>query len=88
MAWNVENEDSTMVKLVDKPHKAMLRLLALEDSDMSRIVTFPSAKREILDKLQVRLVVFGNQIEVNALFPIEPISNQLCTPTRRGGHRG
>jgi len=88
MAWNTENEDGSMAKLVEKPHKAVLQLLALEDSDMSRIVAFPSAKREILDKLQVRLVVFDDRIEVNALFPIEPISNQVCTPTRRGGLRG
>ncbi len=88
MDWNTENEDGSMVRLVYKPHEAVLQLLAIYDSHMSKIIGFPTAKREIIDKLQVRLVVFDDRIEVNTVFPVEPINNQLYTSTRRGGHRG
>lgn len=34
---------------------------------------FPASQRELLDRLQVKLVVFDDRVEVKALFPIEPI---------------
>ncbi len=88
MAWNTENEDSSMVRLVDKPHHIALRVVGFEDRKLSDTLGFPASKRELLDKLQVKLVVFNDRIEVNGLFPIQPIDIQLCTSTRRGGYRG
>jgi len=40
---------------------------------------FPGTKRDMLNKLQMRLVVFNDRIEVDGLFPIEPINIQSCT---------
>jgi hypothetical protein len=40
----------------------------------------------MLDKLQVKLTVMNDRIEVNSLFPVEPIDIQLCTSI--GGLRG
>ncbi len=88
MVWNKENEDGSMVRLVDKPHQIALRVVGFEDRNLSDTLGFPASKRELLDRLQVKLVVFNDRIEVNGLFPIQPINIQLCTSTRRGGHRG
>jgi len=79
MAWNTENEDGSMERLVDKPHRAVLTLINAEDEDISDAVQFPSVKRELLDMLQVRLVAYEDRVEVKAIFPIEVISRQLCT---------
>ncbi len=86
MAWNTENEDGTMARLVDKPHQVALKIIGFEDRALSEIMNFPASKREMLDKLQVKLAVFNDKIEVNCLFPVEPINIQLCTST--GGLRG
>lgn len=32
--------------------------------------------------MDIKLVVFNDRIEVNGLFPIQPIDVQLCTSTR------
>jgi hypothetical protein len=42
---------------------------------------FPGTKRDMLNKLQMKLVVFNDRIEVDGLFPIEPINIQSCTST-------
>jgi hypothetical protein len=88
MAWNTENEDGSMVRLVDKPHQVALRVVGFEDRNLSDTLGFPASKRELLDRLQVKLVVFNDRIEINGLFPIQPINIQLCTSTRGRGHRG
>ena len=79
MAWNTENEDGSMVRLVDKPHRTVLALINAEDKDISDAVQFPAVKRELLDMLQVRLVAYEDRVEVNSIFRIETISRQLCT---------
>jgi len=86
MAWNTENEDGTMARLVDKPHQVALKIIGFEDRALSEIMNFPASKREMLDKLQVKLAVFNDKIEVNCLFPVEPINIQLRTST--GGKSG
>ncbi len=73
MAWNTENEDGSMVSVVEKPHKTALKIVGFEDKDASNILHFPATRRELLDLLQVRVVVFIDRIEINAVFPIEPI---------------
>lgn len=67
-----------MVRLVDKPHQVALRVVGFEDRNLSDTLGFPASKRELLDRLQVKLVVFSDRIEVNALLPIQPIDIQLC----------
>ena len=81
MAWNLETEDGQMVRTVDKPHYNVLRILGLDNIDMTKAFQFPSTRRELLDKLQVRVVVFSEKrIEVNAAFLVDPIICQKCTP--------
>jgi hypothetical protein len=86
MAWNTENEDGSMVRLVDHPHEEVLKLISLENREITKSMGFPASRRELLDKLQVKLVVMAERIEVKALFPIQPIEHQLCTSTfMKGG---
>jgi len=54
-------------------------MLRLDNVDMTEVFQFPSTKREFLDKLQVRVVVFSDRAEINAVFPIAPIVYQKCT---------
>jgi len=56
-------------------------MLNLDNVDMTEVFQFPSTKRELLDKLQVRVVIFSNRAEINAVFPIAPIAYQKCTST-------
>jgi len=81
MAWNTETEDGSRVRVVDKPHRIALQIVRFEDQDISKVMGFPSTRRLLLDKLQVRVVVYYDRIEVKAIFPIETINCQLCTPT-------
>lgn len=81
MAWNTENENGQMIRNVDKPHDTVFKLVNFEDSDVSKAVSFPATRREMLDMLQVRLVTFDDRVEVNAIFPVESIEYLLCTST-------
>ena len=67
---------SSMVRLVDKPHKTALRVVGFEDKDASNTLHFPATRRELLDMLQVRVVVFMDRIEIKSVFSIEPIDYQ------------
>jgi len=74
---------------VDKPHKTALQIAGFEDQDISKLMGFPATRRELLDKLQVRIMVFHDRIKVKALFHIENIYHQKCTsPYQGGGHKG
>ena len=88
MAWNLEDgavEDKrVMVRTVDAPHKTILKLLGIGDTSLSDVMQFPTTQRELFDKLQLRLVVFKDNIEVKAVFPMPDIPNQECTYTREG----
>jgi site-specific DNA recombinase len=82
MEWNAEEDvpdKRVMVRSVDKPHQNVLSLIGFGDKDLSQTMHFPATQRELLDKLQVKLVVFEDRIEVNAVFPIEAIKYQKCT---------
>jgi len=83
MAWNTENEDGSMIKVAERPHKTALKIVGLEDSSITSVLGFPATRRELLDLLQVRIVVFMNRVEINAIFPIEPIDYQLLQPNSR-----
>jgi site-specific DNA recombinase len=82
MAWNTENEDGTMFRLKDGPHHEALKFVGLNDADQSKSAGFPTSRRQLLDKLQVRLSVFDDRVEVKSLFPVEPVGVQLCTSTK------
>jgi site-specific DNA recombinase len=79
MAWNTEDEDGQRVRIVDTPHLNVLKVVGLEDKDMN--LDFPTTRRQLLDLLQTKLVVFEDRVEVKAIFPIEPIRHRLCTST-------
>jgi chromosome segregation ATPase len=81
--WNLENEDGTMYRLVFQTHDEVLKLVERDDPDQSKAEGFPTSKRQMLDKLQVRLSVFDDRVEVKSLFPVQPIGIQPCTSARR-----
>lgn len=87
MAWNLEKEDGSKVRTVEKPHRIALSVLGLDDKDLSDVFHFPATKRQLLDLLQVGLVAFDDRVEVKAVFPIETIyiKNQLLRPDYRSG---
>jgi site-specific DNA recombinase len=85
MSWNLEDENGQVERIVEEPHKIVLTLVNFEDSEISKVMHFPSTKREMLDHLQVRLIVFDDRVEVKAVFPIEPVGSQLCTSACRSG---
>jgi site-specific DNA recombinase len=86
MAWNLEDgeieDKSVMVRIMDEPHKNVLKLLDIGNGELSDTMQFPTTQRELFDKLQLRLVVFKDKIEVKAIFPMPDIQNQECTFTR------
>jgi len=86
MAWNTENEDGSKVRLVDRPHKTALRIVGFEDRDITKTIHFPATRRELLDMLQVRVVVFMDRVEIKAILPVEPIENQLFRSDYRSSH--
>jgi hypothetical protein len=82
--WNQEDgtsEDRVMVRSIDKPHTNVLQKLGLGYSELSEDFQFPLTQRELFDKLQLRLIVFKDKIEVKAVFPMPDIMPQECTST-------
>ncbi|MFC1871491.1 recombinase family protein [Chloroflexota bacterium] len=86
MAWNTENEDGTMVRNVDMPHKIVMGFAGFEDKDMTKAVNFPATKRELLDMLQVRLTAYEDRVDVKAIFVVDPIKRLLCTSAGQPTH--
>ena len=84
MAWNAEAENGSRVKVIEKPHKTALKIVGLEDRDISNTLHFPASRRELLDLLQVKLVVFLDRIEIKAVFSIQPIDCQKYTSPSQG----
>jgi hypothetical protein len=87
MVWNTENEDGSMVRLVNQPHLIALKVVGFEDKTISDTLGFPTSKRELFDKLQMKLEVFSDGIEVNGLFPIQPVDIQSLASIK-GDKRG
>jgi hypothetical protein len=81
MAWNTENEDGSMVKLVEKPHQTALKVIGFEDKEVTKILGFPASRRELHDRVQLKLVVFSDRIEVKSLFSDDIIFHRKCTST-------
>jgi site-specific DNA recombinase len=87
--FNFSDDNGSMIRIGDKPHDTVMDLVGINSKEVSNLMQFPSTKRELIDKLQVRAVVFGDRIEVKALFPIRPISNHKCTSAYQGeGDKG
>lgn len=87
--FNLMDDNGRMERMINEPHRTVLGLLDVDREEVSRLMQFPSTRRELLDKLQVRLIVFDDRIEVRSLLPIKPIYSQKCTsPFRRGGFKG
>ncbi len=68
MAWDIENENGTCSGL-DRPHQVALRVAGFEDGTLADIMASSTSKGELLNKLQVRLLVHNDKIEINGLFP-------------------
>ena len=84
MKKNLEEPDEdkrVMFKMTDEPHKKVRKLLDIGDNDLSERMQFPTTQRELFDKLQLRLIVFKDKIEVKAVFPMPDIARQECTLT-------
>ena len=86
MAWNLEDgaieDKNVMIRTMDEPQNTVLKLLGFGDTELSDKMQFPTTQRELFDKLQLRLVVFKDKIEVKAIFPMPGLKNQECTFTR------
>jgi site-specific DNA recombinase len=85
MKNNLEEPDEdkrVMFKVTDEPHKKVMKLLDLGNGELSDGMQFPTTQRELFDKLQLRLIVFKDKIEVKAIFAMPDILNQECTFTR------
>ena len=85
LSWNREDEtteDRLMIRSVDEPHQNVLEHLGKNDIRLSELMQFPASRRELFDKLQLRLVVFQDRMEVKALLSIPDIHNQECTSMR------
>ena len=85
MKKNLEEPDENkrvMFRVTDEPHKKVMKLLDLGNDELSDEMQFPTTQRELFDKLQLRLIVFKDKIEVKAIFTMPDILNQECTFTR------
>ena len=77
--FNLLDDDLRMIRIGDVPHDTVMEFAGIDRKELSKLMQFPTTKRELIDRLQVRAVVFGDRTEVNALFPIRPISSHKCT---------
>ena len=87
LAWDTEEEEEgRKSRVVDQPHRTALTIVGLDSRDITKTMGFPATRRELLDLLQVRLVVFEDRVELKALFAIDPIGCQSLHPGCRSGH--
>jgi DNA repair exonuclease SbcCD ATPase subunit len=77
--FNLEDDEGQMVRIGDMPHKTVLGLVGINSKEVSQVMQFPATRRELLNRLQLKVNVFYDRIEVNALFPVPSISSQKCT---------
>jgi site-specific DNA recombinase len=68
-AWITE-DNSGGLKLLEKT-KPIIKIYGFEEIDVIESLPSPVLKRQILDKLQVKLVVFTDRIEVKCQIPFE-----------------
>jgi site-specific DNA recombinase len=86
LAWDTEEEEEgRKTRIVDSPHQTALKIVGFENEQITKAMNFPATRRELLDLLQVRCVVFEDRVEVKAVFPIEPIRGQWLYSGCRSG---
>lgn len=51
--------------------KPAIKIYGFEDIDLADSPTFPTLQRQILEKHQVKLVVFNDRVEVKCQIPME-----------------
>ena len=56
-----------------------LKMLNLDNVDMTEVFQFLTTRHELLDKLQVTVLIFSDRTEINTVFPSAPIFYQKCT---------
>jgi site-specific DNA recombinase len=83
MSWNLLDEDGRVLQTVERPHKTALTLVNLEDKELTETMYFPASRREMLDNLQVRGIVFNDRVEMRAIFPLDASGGLLCIPDYR-----
>ena len=59
------------VKILEQT-KPTCKIYGFEDIELIESITSQTAKRQILDRLQLKLVVFSDRIEIRCEIPIEP----------------
>lgn len=69
-------------RVFDESHRTVQNLVKLEDRELTGRFGFPASRRELIDKLQLKVVVFDDRIEINSIFSIDPIRKQLCISTK------
>ncbi len=75
-------QNSELEEGILNPHKFALKFIGLEAAEMEKMIGFPTSRRQLLDKLQVKLSVCDDKVDVKCIFPVEPIDVQMCTSTR------
>ena len=87
--FNLVDDDLQMIRIGDAPHDTVMEFVGIDRKEVSKLMQFPTTTRELLDRLQVRVVAFDERTEVKALFPIAPISSHKCTSSYQGeGDKG
>ena len=67
------------VDSVDESRDTISKFQTVGSRELSELLGFPTTPQELFDKLQLRLVVFSDKIEVKAVFHMPDILNQECT---------
>ncbi len=83
MLWNTTDEEGHMTRNMNTPHRNALKIVGLNSKEVGSVMHFPGTRRELLDRLGVRVIVFPDRVEVKAVFNIDPVDSSLCN----SGHR-
>lgn len=81
MRWNLVDDEGRVLRTVHRPHETVLKIVGLEDEGIGKAMSFPATKREMLDRLGIRVVMFQDRAEIKGVVEVEPIDCQLCTST-------
>jgi site-specific DNA recombinase len=79
MLWNLVDEEGHTLGEAGRPYKNVLTIVGLDDKEVGEFLQFPSSRRALLDRLQVRVIVFPDRADIKALFDVEPVESQVCS---------
>jgi len=68
---SVTEDNGGGVKILEQT-KPTCKIYGFDDIEPMESITSQTAKRQLLDKLQLKLVVFNDRIEIRCQIPIEP----------------